>query len=220
MAGNQVEQAIRSRATIKVMAETDLPVRPMRSIVEQLIATAGWAPFHRPCDSSHQANNMLSGIEPWRMHALDAQGCRELRRRLPVENAGKLPTMLAAADALIQVTWLPNPVTAESTNAANSRGEPILFTPTVENMEHIAATAAAIQNLLLSATSLGIRNYWSSGGLLREPQVFQWLSIPSAEILLGSIFLFGPPQSDAIEVGSKLRDKRSELKQWMRWVEL
>ncbi len=215
-----IEQTICDRATVKVMSETDLPVREVRAEVERLIAAAGWAPFHRPCDAIHQSSNELSAIEPWRMYALDACACRRLRQRLPPENAGKLPTMLSAADALIQVTWLPNRASEVARPSGIPQANSPLFDATIENMEHIAATAAAIQNLLLVATSMGIRNYWSSGGALREPQVFHWLNIPADQILLGSVFLFGPPHDSAVAVGSKLREKRSKHKLWMRWIEL
>ncbi len=217
-----VDAVIRARATIKVMSDDPLPSADIRGTLDKLIATAGWAPFHRPCDAAHQVAGGLAGIEPWRMYALDANTCRQLRMRLPREIAGKLPAMLAAADALIQVTWLPNP-TSDVTNDPLSLSQP--FEPTLENMEHIAAAAAAIQNLLLAATAQGFESYWSSGGgLLRTNEVFDWLGIPRSEILLGAIFLFGEATldaaPDAIQVGSKLRERRSPKENWMRWVSL
>jgi nitroreductase len=210
---------LRARATEKVMSDEPLPVRDLRAVLSDSIAAAGWAPFHRPCDAVHQSQS-LSGIEPWRMYALDASACRQLRAKLPTENAGKLPTMLAAANALIQVTWLPNPPTADQ-----PLGPGQLFAPTLENMEHIAAASSAIQNLLLCLTSHGLRNYWSSGGgVLRSPEVFDWLGIPQREILLGSIFVFSEVNeaipSTATLVGSKLRERRTPANAWMQWVQI
>ena len=218
-------EVVRSRATEKVMSDQPLPERDMRELLGNLIATAGWAPFHRPCDAAHQSST-LSGIEPWRMYALDAAACRKLRTMLPPENAGKLPTMLAAANALIQVTWLPNPMSPHAIPPEqSSSGSEQLFAPTLENMEHIAAASAAVQNLLLCATSHGLRNYWSSGGgLLRSPEVFSWMGIPDREILLGSIFIFGESSeavpSGASLVGSKLRERRGPKESWMQWVDI
>jgi nitroreductase len=241
MTNNSVTAAICGRKTLKVMSDLPLPIRDIRETVEQLVDTAGWAPFHRPCDPVHQRLSAegpsLDGIEPWRMYVLDAAGCRRLRDRLPLENAGKLPAMLAAADALIQVTWLPNPSSPGSGGVAGVDGcnkdshsgvAESLFEPTLENMEHIAAASAAIQNLLVAATARGIPNYWSSGGpLLRSPDIFDWLGIPRSEILLGSIFLFDPsfanvdegvPTSGLTVVSSKLRNRRTTRDKWMRWV--
>lgn len=208
------DDAIVSRKTTKVLSDSDLPVCDIRGTVDELIALAGWAPFHRPSNAIHQREQAgQSGLVPWRMVGLDAAACRALRRSLPTENAGKLPAMLAAADALIQVTWLPNPP-SESFQATDE----LPFEPTLANMEHIAAASAAIQNLLLAATARGIDNYWSSGGVwLRSAEVFEQLQIPSDEILLGAIFLFPRNVEQTQVVGSKLREQRPAVHEWFRW---
>jgi hypothetical protein len=137
-----------------------------------------------------------------------------LRECIPTENAGKIPAMLAAADALILATWLPHDARLQTATT-----EPD-FTANLINMEHIAATAAAIQNLLLAASAQSIANYWSSGGVLRHPGVLQTLNIPSNQILLGAIFLFPPAPATAEHVTSKLRSQRTPPPQWSRWVTL
>ncbi len=214
-----VEQAIEQRKTIKVLATEDLPCRDIRQTVQELIRVAGWAPFHRACEETHRQND-LRGVEPWRFYSLDASACRRLKSLIPKENAGKIPMMLASADALVLVTWLPNasdapPIDGERGFAANH-----------QNMEHIAAASAAIQNLLVAATARGIANYWSSGGVLRLPVVFGQLGIPTTEILLGAIFLF--PDESAWRnsaskpevVTSKLRESRQSPAAWSRWISL
>ncbi|GAB5402470.1 MAG: hypothetical protein Aurels2KO_07010 [Aureliella sp.] len=212
-----VADVIRNRKTTKMLSSGPLAERDRREVVERLMEAAHWAPFHRACDSAHREGD-ATGIQPWRMVALDSATCRKLGQSLPAERAGKIPRMLAAADAMIQTTWLPNPPCKPL-----AEGQP--FEPTLANMEHIAAASAAIQNLLLAATAEGIPNYWSSGGaLLREPAAYATLGIPASEILLGSIFLFPTditslPSSVEI-VGSKLRDQRSPQNTWSRWVEL
>ncbi|REK24836.1 MAG: hypothetical protein DWQ42_12930 [Planctomycetota bacterium] len=145
-------------------------------------------------------------------------GQAAVKRQLPGDE-GKLPRMLAAATAMIQVTWLPHPPSAES--------EPLptgaLFEPTLVNMEHLAAASAAVQNLLLAATACGVPTYWSSGGALREAEAFKLLGIPRREIALGSVLLF--PADDAETPGiehvpGKLRDKRGGAEDFSRRVEL
>lgn len=208
------DATVRSRQTTKYLSTSPLPVHDIRGVVDELIELAGWAPFHRPCDTSHQSDSQLPGNVPWRMVALDAASCRVLREQLPADRAGKLPGMLASADALIQVTWLPNP-------AAGELADGQLFEPSLANMEHIAAASAAVQNLLLAATQRGIPNYWSSGGaLLREPAVFAALGIPAQEILLASVFLFPSDAQGAEVVGSKLRKLRPSPAAWSRWASL
>lgn len=99
------EQLAHRRKTVKVLSQENLPAAEHRAIVDRLIATAGWAPFHKVCSAEHRSNNELDGIEPWRFHALDAEACRKLRTRVAnLEGSGKIPAMLASADSLIITT--------------------------------------------------------------------------------------------------------------------
>lgn len=212
------DAAIRTRRTEKVLASRELPVTNLeahRAQVDEILSLAGMAPFHRACEEQHRSAGGLAGIEPWRFYAVDARACRKLRELIPKENAGKIPAMLAAADALVMATWLPN--AGEATPLED--GEPG-FAVSLTNMEHIAAAAAAVQNLLLAATARGVSNYWSSGGVLRSRSVRDLLAIPPTEVLLGAIFLFPKEIGDAELATSKLRQHRGSLEKWARWVEL
>jgi nitroreductase len=210
----QTDDAIRSRKTIKILSDKDLPVADHHDLVDEILTLAGQAPFHRACEEHHRQSKLQSGIEPWRFHALDSASCRKLRTQIPTENAGKIPAMLAAADALIMATWLPN-----AAQVPEMDGEPG-FAATINNMEHIAAASAAIQNLLLAATARGVSNYWSSGGVLRSAQVFSLLGIPRSQILLGAVFLFPQEYGDAELATSKLREHRGSRDAWSRLVSL
>jgi len=121
--------------------------------------------------------------------------------------------MLAAADTVILGTWLPEK------SRKKSKSSP--FQPNIKNMEHIAATGAAIQNLLLAATARGINAYWSSGGSLRKPEIKTYLNIPQQEILLGAIFLFPADYpNEVLSKPGKYANKRSNLHNFMEWIEL
>jgi nitroreductase len=210
--GRGVEGVIRERRTSKVLADEPLPTADTREAVEALVATAGWAPFHRVAARVHQESAALTSIVPWRFYLLDAPGCRALRRALLERgDKSKVPRMLAAATALVQATWLPNPPKGPVTG---------LFEATEENMEHVAAAGAAVQNLLVAATARGFRTYWSSGGPLRGAEAFGWMGIPAGEILLGSIFLFPDDTGDAEVNPGSHRDRRGTPAHWSRWVEL
>ena len=128
----------------------------------------------------------------------------------------KIPDMLAAASALIQVTWCPNPPPSGMELPTGC-----LFHACDINMEHIAATAASIQNLLLHATRQGLPSYWSSGGPLRSQAVFNLLGIATDEILLGAVFLFhaDSEQEEQVQIiPGKMREKRSVNHSWCRVV--
>jgi nitroreductase len=210
---NIVDEVIRARRTSKVLAAEPLPLPAdgARGMVEELVAAAGWAPFHKPAARGHTEGAMAS-IVPWRFHLLDASGCRAPRQELLRRgDKTKVPPMLGAATALVQATWLPNP----------PKGAPAgLFEATVENMEHIAAAGAAVQNLLLAATARGIPTYWSSGGVLRGPEAFGWMGIPADQVLLGSLFLFPPDAHGAEVLPGSHRDRRGRPGDWSRWVTL
>ena len=215
------EELAERRKTVKVLATESLPVTDHRAIVDRCMAAAGWAPFHKVCSSEHRLQTDLPGIEPWRFHALDATSCQRLANKvLPMEAAGKIPAMLASADAMIMATWLPNPPAVAAAQPSDSNE---FFEPTIGNVEHIAAASAAIQSLLLAATAGGFQTYWSSGGVLRSAEIFQQLGIAASERLLGAIFIFPANISDAdnVEIAeSKLRGQRSPLSAWARWIEL
>jgi len=207
-----IDQVIRSRCTTKYLSDKPLIMHLKRGVIVDIIECAGWAPVHFTVSMSHR-DDSLNSIFPWRFYVLDTNACNNLREMLVGRgDYTNVPQMLAAASALIQVTWLPDP--------AKEHSKELLYNPTLNNMEHIAAGAAAIQNMLLAATAREIQTYWSSGGVLRGKEVFSWLDIPEKEILLGSIFLF--PQEfgdvDIVSVSGKLRDKRGNPDQWVRWI--
>lgn len=215
----RIDEVIRSRKTLKVRVDPEaaLPVKKdkaFKNSVEELIELAGSAPFHHHSHED-QRQKELKGIEPWRFHAMDSKTCRELlghlKKGVPVKSSEGILQMLATADALILVNWLPEP-----NNSPNRK-----YYPNVKNMEHIAATGAAIQNLLLAATERGIINYWSSGGCLRKPKVLEFLGVPAHEILLGAIFLFPDTDGDQIiKKTGKNRADRSDKSGWMNWLSL
>ncbi len=61
--------------------------------------------------------------------------------------------------------------------------------PKIPVIEEIAAASAAVQNILLGATSLGIASFWSSGGMTHSPALKEYLGLGPEDIVLGLIFL-------------------------------
>ena len=171
-----LQSVIKTRQTMKVLARLDSPVdiapeicAKNRPLILEAIRVAGWAPFH-------YARNVDSIAEPWRFHVLWHPACRKIARDFlrcfpDSKPNNKLPAMLSACGAVVIVNWLPQPDLSESTEQARQVNE-----------EHLAATAAAVQNLLLLLTALNMGTYWSSGGQLRTPEMFRgWESARTSE---------------------------------------
>lgn len=211
------EESIRSRKTLKLRANPDNPLpvtkgKDFKKTVDELIELAGKAPFHYESNKG-QRSGKLNGHEPWRFHVLESENCRfflkALNREKPMKAPEGIKQMLAAADALILTTWLPE----------RSRKLSKKFYPNLKNMEHIAATGAAIQNLILAATSRGINAYWSSGGIIRKPKVLEFLGIPNHEILLGAVFLFPDEFPESVDTQTGMNaDKRGDVSDFMEWI--
>ncbi|MEL6562761.1 MAG: hypothetical protein AAFQ94_31620 [Bacteroidota bacterium] len=215
----KIQEVIQKRRTTKVLGNDPwpLPKAEVDHKVYEIIQSAEMAPFHYQAHKTYQDNNSLSSIVPWRVYWLKAAECRKLANYIQENDikAGKILQMLFAADALLQVTWLPDP--------SEEASELSVFEGNLRNMEHIAAGSAAIQNMLLTATALNIPNYWSSGGVLRTDALYAKLGINSKEILLGSVFLF-PEGADVAgdhKVGlGGLRDKKGAINQWSEVISL
>ena len=208
-----IQQIIKKRKTEKVLGSvTEQKKNPAISYnIFEWITTAGHAPFHYPSHTTHHTNELTS-VVPWRFFVLNETSCKKLLSHFQEANieAGKIAQMLACCDYLIMATWLPEP----------SENADVLFESSLENMEHIAGASAAIQNLLLTATSENIPNYWSSGGKLRTPEVFNLLNIPLDQILLGGIFLFPEETKDTQTVLGAWREKKGSPQTWSKFIEL
>ena len=212
-----LDEILKNRRTQKILANPESP-RPLgpdqeswSKLLLDLVELAGTAPFHYPSHEVHRMDKTLASIVPWRMYLLDEPSCRSLLAEFQQRgiNGGKITQMLAVARAMIQVCWLPEP---------GALGDNELFQGNQRNMEHIAATSAAIQNLLLAATARGIPSYWSSGGKLRDQPFPGLLGIPDTQIPLGYLFLF-PPEPEDVEIKpGALRGKGGSVSDWAAWV--
>jgi nitroreductase len=202
-----VDWVIRERKTRKILAgprlDPDVPAQgsgkdAFDRALREIVAVAGWAPFHYPSTPEIP--------EPWRFYVLDRNALDEFHAAMADLLAGKLPQILGAAGAMIQVTWSPE-----------TSGEKSHL-----NWEHAAASAAAVQNLLLASEARGLGVYWSSSNQLASETAFELCGIPPAERYLGSVFIGHPLPDDREEtdgISGKLRPKRTPPEsRWAKWV--
>ncbi|MEM1042789.1 MAG: nitroreductase family protein [Bacteroidota bacterium] len=182
-----VAAAIQARQTFKVLGDPDAPVQfsaeaaaQNQQVVLEALRVAGWAPFH-------YARGTGGLAEPWRAHVLWHEPCQHLAHRLfewfpDLSPSSKIPRMLAACGALALVTWLPQFGHVEDPKPAQVRTDE----------EHLMASSAMVQNLLLLLTAHGMGTYWSSGGVLGSAPLFRHLGIPETERLLAAVFVEYP----------------------------
>jgi len=217
-----IDEIIKNRKTQKVLANIHLPVhedhKKLHIVINELLELASSAPYHKKCNSKYLSKEELNSCLPWRCYVLDSLNCRSLSNLLVEKDikSGKINDMLSASDALLLVTWLPEPLEQNKTE------DNILFSGNLQNMEHIAAASAAIQNILIGATARGLPNYWSSGGVLRTEKIKKILHIPEEEILLGAIFLFPSKLDEAntfVKTGA-LRNQGKKINTWTKWIEI
>ena len=238
-----VDDLIRSRRTRKILAadptcgtdtwphplDNDQQSRTFMEDVMAVVALAGWAPFHHRRDEQNVSQTDVIP-EPWRFYVLDRRHCLQLQADLDSilgaeDRRGKIPRLLAGAGALVLACWIPDciqsllPTDDATTRAAKEKDNRRLEK---RNEEHLAATAAAIQNLLLAAEARNMQTYWSTGGLLRDDRVERHLGIPDNQRLLGALFL--APAADQFDSRTTIatgahKDSRTDVSQWCRVVQ-
>ena len=212
-------EEIKHRKTQKVLANNpwipSLTVGERGKLVQELLTLAAAAPYHYESAGKYRTD-LTSGL-PFRCYVADAARCRAAVDYATAEEvqAGKIGQMLNAAEVLLIMTWLP-----DTFGEPIEGREPMPFTGNLRNMEHVAATGAAIQNMLVGATALGYPNYWSSGGVLRFDPMRSHFDVPAEEIILGTLFIFpkdAESRADEVVPG-KLRDKGKALDTWSKKV--
>jgi nitroreductase len=61
--------------------------------------------------------------------------------------------------------------------------------PKIPALEEIAATAIAIQNILLGATAAGIASFWSTGGMVHHHVMKDFLQLSKEDIVMSLLYL-------------------------------
>jgi nitroreductase len=171
--------------------------RPARHQLERLLEAATHAPNH------HKA-------QPWKFIVLASNAREELGKVMALSLAGRIEeTSSDKAQAILNKERnkpLRSPVVivvaAESPNQ-----------PNVMEIENIEATAAAVQNMLLTAEEMGLACMWRTGDAAYDPHVKQWLGLESGEHIIAFLYVGYPaiPRLERIPISYK--DKTT----WQGW---
>ncbi|HLR76699.1 MAG TPA: nitroreductase [Balneolaceae bacterium] len=83
----------------------------------------------------------------------------------------------------------------------------------IPEKEERSAVSAAIQNMLLGATALGIASFWSTGGMSYHPEFKKYLGLKEGDKMIGILYL---GHTDQLR---KKKKRRIPLEEKIIWAE-
>jgi len=187
-----VLEAIRTRRSIGVVR----PERPPRQAIETMIEAATTAPNHRL-------------TEPWRFFVLAGEARTDFGHACAEAQAvrradGEIENLAAYQAAMNKPLRAPVIVAVAV--------EPVVG-PKIEEIEEIAAGAAAIENMLLVAHALGLGAIWRTGSPAYDPAVKAFFGLAPTASILGFVYVGYP----AIVPEPRRRRNAAELTRWFGW---
>ena len=139
--------------------------------VNQLLELANWAPTH-------------ANTEPWRFIIYGGLNAKEFclqHAELYKRSTSPEHFLQADYDKLLH----NGDHVSHIIIAVMQRGK----LPRIPVIEETAATAAAIQHILLGATALDIASFWSTGGMTHRPELKIFLELKDEDVVMGMLFL-------------------------------
>jgi nitroreductase len=176
---NSIIKTILQRRSVKPESFTGEPITP--SIIETILNSAVWAPTH-------------GRTEPWHFY-IYADGSRaNLGNHLA--EAYKTFTAPEAFDEGKYATLANRPLLAShAILVAMTRGN----NTKIPKTEELMACACAVQNILLTATSLGIGSFWSTPALLHTNAFRDHYTLREEDEFIGLIYLGHHAALDQLE---------------------
>lgn len=160
-----IADVIRSRRSV----DRFRPELPPRELVQQALESARWAPNHRL-------------TEPWHFYLCGPetrQAIIDLNADVAAAKQGS-----AAGDKKRQ-RWAQMPgylvVTCDTGHGP------------LQDLEDYAATACAIQNLMLQLWSFGIGSKWTTGDVTRDPRFYELIWADPRQEMVAGLIWYGYP---------------------------
>jgi nitroreductase len=142
-----------------------------RDLLLEILADAHRAPTH--------------GLtQPWRFQVFTGPSRERLAEALPELYDRTTPEAARQADKRAKLGSAPR--LAPVAIAVAARVEPQGKIPEIEE---IAATACAVQNLMLSAHAHGIGSFWSTPPVVMSAEFASWLGLDATHRALGLVYL-------------------------------
>ncbi|TVY09145.1 nitroreductase family protein [Paenibacillus cremeus] len=186
-------QAIRERRSIGRVKSDEVE----QEKIEQLLEAANWAPCHH-------------GTEPWRFYVMTGNGRQVLADAyadIAAEEAKGTPTEEEVAQLRNKqgAKAFRSPVVIAVAASPSSA-------PNVSRVEELAATHAAVQNMLLTAHAIGLAAIWRSGEPMYHPRMKQAFQLKEEEELVALVYVGYP----AMELHSGKRKPVQDKTVWIK----
>jgi nitroreductase len=138
--------------------------------IKELLNLANWAPTH-------------GRTEPWRFIVYAGDKVKEF-----CSQHAELYKSITLAKDFLQANYDKQlhygDRASHAVVAFMQRGN----SPKIPVLEEIAATAAAVQNVLLGAAAAGIASFWSTSGITHHPAMKKFLQLKDEDIVLGILY--------------------------------
>ena len=179
-----------------------LPDEPDRATIARLLESANRAPNHKL-------------TQPWRFFVLRGDARREYASALASDTIADQKTREPAPTP----EWEQH---CRENTAANLLRAPVVIAvgcvpaqlPGLPDWEELAATAAAVENLLLAAHALGLGAAWKSRAC-PLPGAVGWLGMPPHGQLIGHVLLgYADP---SVPLKPKERRPAETVTAWLGW---
>jgi nitroreductase len=186
-----VREAIGSRRSVGLVRADPVP----KALVEEVLESAVHAPNHKI-------------TEPWRFHVFAGKGRGEFARA-----RAELAHILAEAEGE-EEAYVAGRVSRERKKAFRA---PVVIAviskggrDEVETLENYAACAAAVQNMQLTAHSLGLATIWRTGPVAYHPYMRYFFGLEADDRIVAYLYLGYP---EGIE-RPRRREPASSMTTW------
>ena len=172
-----VIQAIQTRQSVGRVRQDPVP----EDLIERILESAVHAPNHKI-------------TEPWRFHVFTGKGRGELARaraetaRLQAAAEGEDEEMVAGRISRERKKAFRAPVVIAVISAAG-RDE-------VETLENYAACAAAVQNMQLTAHSLGLASIWRTGAVAYHQHMRRFFGLKEHDRIVAYLYVGYPDMGE------------------------
>jgi len=187
-----VTEAIRGRRSLGRVKDTPVD----REKIETMLGSAVWAPNH------HRT-------EPWKFFVLSGEGRKLLSRVLKEAARGRVddPESEEGKKRIEKISKKPFAAPTVIAVVLSPSDNPKAI-----YIEDVCAVAAATQNMLLTAHSLGLGAIWRSGPIYNTPPVKAHFGLREDEEILGLVFVGEPDMA-------KDNVKRAPFEEKTTWID-